>query len=129
LGDDWVIAQIVPYLVNLKRGGVPDNISGWQSLTTEFAYFAPLVRILKELYYDFDIEGKFFPPERPYYDNYIWYDPQRHNNIPFAELYSENYLDFVRRYEEWIKRRFRVGLNRQPQLDDIIIRGHPYLHR
>jgi hypothetical protein len=117
LGDSTVISQLVPYLVSIKKGR-----------DTDFAYFKPLNDLLRELYYDFDLEEKYFLPQANYNFLQGFYKAQSHNNRPFSELYSENYMDYMKQYETWIKKKFGKELNRKPQPDDIIDKSPAFSH-
>jgi hypothetical protein len=108
--DSSIISEIAPYLCSVKKGR-----------DTDFACFRPLLDLLSSLYYDFDLAGKYyFSPVKSYNVLQMFYRPQYHNNRPFQELYSENYMDFVKQYEALIKKKFGKELKRKPQPDDII---------
>jgi len=108
LGDSSIISELVPYLISVRKGK-----------DTDFAYFEPICNLLRAFFYDFDLKEKYFPINIPYNELEIYYDPQ-HYNRSFSKLYSENYMDFMKRYEKWIKDKFGKELKRKPQPDDIL---------
>jgi hypothetical protein len=118
LADSSVISQLVPYLISVKKGK-----------DTDFVYFKPLQNLLQGLYYDFDLIGKYyFSPGHNYELLKMFYRPQYHNNRMFSELYSENYIDYVKQYGAWIKKKFGQELKRKPQPDDIIDMSPAFSH-
>jgi hypothetical protein len=110
LADSSIISEIATYLCTIKKD------KEWD---IDFAYFKPIYDLLRSLYYDFDLKEKYFSVTMGYNVPRVNYRPQYHNNRPFQELYSENYMDFVKQYEAWIKKKFGKELKRKPQPSDI----------
>jgi len=113
LGDASIISEFAPYIISIKKGR-----------DTDFAYFLLIENLLRSFYYDFDLKEKYFNPTEGYKDLNIFYDPKNHNNRPLSDLYSENYMDFMKKYKVWLKKKFGKELKREPQPNDIVVMGN-----
>jgi hypothetical protein len=112
LGDTSIISELTEYMTSVKKAD-----------GSNFGYFQTIWGLLTSVYNDFYFEYKHFPVAIGYKGVEMWYRPEKHNNRPFSELYSENYMDFMKQYEAWIKKKFGKELKRKPQPDDIVVMG------
>jgi hypothetical protein len=113
LGDTAILSAIAPYLCNIRDEDKNKDV--------KFAYSAPIRELLGSFYYDFNFDNQkyYFSVFNGYNVLEMFYRPRYHNNRLLSEMYSESYMDYMNKYEAWIKKKFGKELRRKPQPDDI----------